>query len=87
MGKFKSILIDFLKGKAVRFALKKLLGSVAAGGIRGFIIKYIVTHFIDEVIAVIEVTVDYIEINRKAKASINEKDRNAATDNLNDLIK
>ena len=45
----KEQLIKFLKTKAVKAALKKLLGSAAAGGIAGFLVTYIVEHLFTEV--------------------------------------
>jgi len=45
----KLILIQFLKGEAIKLALKKLLGSAAAGGIKGWIIKFVVEQLFEEV--------------------------------------
>lgn len=53
---FKSVLnilkvqtIKFLKTSAVKFALKKILGSAVAGGFLGFIITYVVEELFEEV--------------------------------------
>lgn len=45
----KKSLIDFFKGAAIKAALKALLGSATAGGIKGWIIKYVVTELFEEV--------------------------------------
>lgn len=42
-------LMTFLKDRLVKQALKSILGSAAAGGIKGFIIKYIATELFEEV--------------------------------------
>ena len=45
----KEWVISFLKDKAVKIALKKILGNAMAGGIKGWIVKYVVTELYDEV--------------------------------------
>jgi len=47
--KFKVWLIAQLKGQALKLALKKLLGTAAAGGFKVWLIKYIVTELYDEI--------------------------------------
>lgn len=44
----KPALIKFLKTKFIKTALKKILGSAAAGGIKGWIVKYVATELYDE---------------------------------------
>lgn len=44
----KKAFFKFIKGAAVKAALKKILGSAAAGGLRGWIIKFIVLELFDE---------------------------------------
>lgn len=44
----KDQLIKFLKTKAVKAALKRLLGSATAGGFYGFIITYIVENLFEQ---------------------------------------
>lgn len=46
---FKKALIDFLKGSAVKLALKKILGTAAMGGVKGWLIKLIVTELFEEI--------------------------------------
>jgi hypothetical protein len=48
LNNLKPYLIDFLKGQAVKLALKKLLGSAVAGGFKAWLIKYIVTELYEE---------------------------------------
>lgn len=43
----KTPLITFLETTAVKAALKKILGSASAGGIRGWLIKFIVEELFD----------------------------------------
>lgn len=47
--RIKSSLIRFLKTKAVKAALKKILGSAVAGGPYAWIVTYIVSELYDEV--------------------------------------
>jgi len=42
-------LVEHLKGKAVRLALKKILGAAAMGGFKGWLVKFIVTELFEEV--------------------------------------
>lgn len=44
----KSATIKYLKGEAVKIALKKILGSAMAGGIKGWLIKFIVENLFEE---------------------------------------
>lgn len=46
----KTHLINFMKGKAVTFALKKILGSAAMGGFKAWLIKYIVSELFEEIV-------------------------------------
>lgn len=45
----KKIIIEQLKGAAVKAALKKLLGSAVMGGPKAWIIKFIVTELFEEI--------------------------------------
>ena len=49
LGWAKPALIKFLKQKAVKLTLKKVLGNALAGGVKGWLVKYIVTELFDEV--------------------------------------
>ena len=49
MKDFQKNLIAFLKGSAVKLAIKKILGTAAMGGIKGWIIKITVTELFEEV--------------------------------------
>lgn len=46
---FKDWLIPFLKGQAVKAALKKILGSAVMGGFQGWLVKYVVTELYEEI--------------------------------------
>lgn len=46
---FKDYLIKFLRGEAVKLALKKLLGSAAAGGFKAWLVTFVVKELYDEV--------------------------------------
>lgn len=48
MDAFKTQLIKFLKGEFVKLALKKVLGSVAFGGFKGWLVKFIATELFEE---------------------------------------
>jgi hypothetical protein len=51
MKDLQKALIDFLKGSAVKFAVKKLLGSSVGmiAGVKGWLIKYAITELFEEV--------------------------------------
>ena len=44
----RDAVIDHLKGKAVKLALKKFLGSALAGGFKAWLVKFIVTELFEE---------------------------------------
>tara|TARA_Y100000296_G_C5180060_1_gene263671 strand:- start:10543 stop:10845 length:303 start_codon:yes stop_codon:yes gene_type:complete len=46
--KLKELFLKHLKGELVKLALKKLLGSATAGGIKGWLIKTTVEYLYDE---------------------------------------
>ncbi len=77
---------DFLVG-VFKSLLLNLLKMQAAGGVKGWIIKTILTEFAEEVIEFITVNVDYVEIKNKIRGTINETDRNQATTDLNDIMR
>jgi len=78
----EGVLTDVLKS-----IILKALKMQATGGIKGWLIRLIVKEFTEEVIEVIRVTIGYVEIKHKLKDTINEENRDEATDNLNDIIK
>ena len=67
--------------------LLKLLKAQMMGGLRGWLIKTLVREFSEEVILITTDTLDYITITKKAKDTINETDRDAATTTLNDIMR
>lgn len=74
VGVLKSVLISFLKLQAT-------------GGVKGWVIKTILTEFAEEVIEFITVNVDYAEMKNKLRGTINEENRDQATDDLNDIMR
>jgi hypothetical protein len=74
VGVLKSVLLGFLKLQA-------------SGGIKGWIIRTILTEFAEEVIEFITVNVDYAEMKNKVRGTINEENREQATDDLNDIMR
>ena len=44
----KDILFKWLKGKSVKLALKKILGSSVMGGVQAWVIAYIIEYLYDE---------------------------------------
>lgn len=46
---FKKYLIDFLKGSAIKFALRKILGSAVMGGFKAWLVKFVVTELFEHV--------------------------------------
>lgn len=67
--------------------LLSLLKMQAMGGFRGWLLKTLVKEFSEEVIDIATDVIDYIEIKKKIKETINEEDRNTATDKLNDIMR
>lgn len=47
--KIKDILIEQLRGQAVKLALKKFLGTAVGGGFKVWLVKLIVNEFLDEI--------------------------------------
>ena len=47
--RIRDVLLEQLKGAAVKAALKKLLGSATMGGFQAWVIKFIVTELFEEV--------------------------------------
>lgn len=92
----KDKLIEHLKGKAVKLALKKLLGSVAMGGFKAWLLKYIVTNLFEEIaeplvrMALNQVGYIYdkhdgkviVKKMKKASEDGNESDYNDAVDDI-----
>lgn len=92
----KKILLDLLKGQAVKLALKKLLGSAMVGGPKAWLIKFIVTELFEEVAepliryALNQVGYYYDKIDgevkikklNRARENNNEQDYNATIDDI-----
>jgi hypothetical protein len=49
LNKLKILLIKFLRGEAVKLALKNILGSAAASGFKAWLVKIIIKYFYDSV--------------------------------------
>lgn len=45
----RGFLISQLKGEFIKIALKKVLGSSMAGGLRGWIVKYVAEYLFEEI--------------------------------------
>ena len=45
----KDQFIKFLRGEAVKLALKKILGSAAAGGFKAWLVSFVVKELYDEI--------------------------------------
>lgn len=96
MKNLKIQLINFLKGSAVKFALKKFLGSAAAGGFKAWLIKLIVTELFEEIaepllkLALRKGHFIYDKIDgeiklKKIERAKNEEDEDAYTRNIGDV--
>lgn len=86
-GALKSLLNSQTFLGLIQDALLKLLKAQAMGGFRGWLIKTLVREFSEEVIEVATDVIDFIEIKHIARDTINETDRNVATDRLNDILR
>jgi len=71
---------DWLIGK-----LMSLLKMQAIGGLRGWLLRKVVTEFQDEVIEAIELATDFKVRKDVLDGTIDMEDRDAATDVLNDI--
>lgn len=67
--------------------LLKLLKMQALGGFRGWLLRLVVKEFSEEIVVVLADTTEYIIVTKKAKGTINETDRDKATDTLNDIMR
>ena len=47
---FKKYLIDFLKGSAIKAALRKILGSALMGGFKAWLVKFAVTELFEQLV-------------------------------------
>lgn len=65
----------------------KLLKLPILGGIQGWLIGFVVKHFVKEVIETINVVHDYIEIIDRSEDTIDMENRDEATDILNDIMR
>lgn len=45
---FQNKIVDFLKDKLVKLALKKILGSAVMGGFKAWLIKFVVTEVVEK---------------------------------------
>lgn len=72
---------------AIQDGLLKLLKAQMMGGFRGWLIKTLVREFSEEVVNVVSDTLDYIEIKKKADATVDMEDRDEATTVLNDIMR
>lgn len=92
----KAALINFLKGAAVKYALKKLLGSAVMGGFRAWLVKFIVEELFEYVaepiiklavrksLLVYDKGIGKIRIKRIEKAK-EEGDESGYIDNISDV--
>lgn len=58
----------------------------AMGGLKGWLIATVVKEFSEEVVEFIEVNLTNIQIKRKVNGTVNNEDRNEATNDLNDVF-
>tara|TARA_R110002012_G_scaffold168596_1_gene332135 strand:- start:3505 stop:3819 length:315 start_codon:yes stop_codon:yes gene_type:complete len=90
--------VAYLKGRAVKLALKKILGSAVAGGFKAWLIKFAVEELVDEVgipvvnAGIVEVKFYFDKKNgekvsikiEKARESGSDEDYDNAVDELYD---
>lgn len=80
-----------LSAQQVKDALKNLIIKAlklqVSGGFRAWLIRIIVTEFADELIGIASRVSDYLSISKKMDDTINNEDRNEATDDLNDVMR
>lgn len=88
---FYALLSKLFKSKEFKVFLTKqlykLLKLPILGGVQGFLIGFVVKHFVKEVIETINVIHDYIEIVDRSEDTIDMEDRDESTDILNDIMR
>lgn len=72
---------------ALKHLFLNLLKLQSVGGIKGWLIGFVVKEFAEEVVELITVHVEYADIKRRINRTVNNEDRNEATDNLNDVMR
>jgi len=68
---------------ALKSLFLQLLKLQSMGGIKGWLIGFVVKEFAEEVIEFITVHVEYADIKRRINRTVKNEDRNEATDDLN----
>ena len=86
-GTLNGVLSSSYFKSAFRDLLIKVLKLQAFGGIRGWIVNFVVTYFSDEVIERVGNVLDYVEIKVKTDETIEMENRDEATDLLNDIMR
>lgn len=86
-------ILEQLKGQAVKLALKKILGSAAAGGFKAWLVKFVVENLWDEFVeplmnaALVEVKYIKDKIDGKITADKIEKARRSGdASSYNDAV-
>ena len=53
------------------------------GGVKGWLIGFVVKEFSKEIVELITLHIEYADIKSRINRTVNNEDRNEATDNLN----
>jgi len=68
---------------ALKSLFLQLLKLQSMGGIKGWLIGFVVKEFAEEVIEFITVHVEYADIKRRINRTVKNENRDQATDDLN----
>lgn len=78
----KGVLISALKS-----LLLKLLKLQSLGGVKGWLVGFIVKEFSKEVVELITLHIEYADVKSRINGTVNNENRNEATDNINDVMR
>ncbi|MCK5711487.1 MAG: hypothetical protein KAI25_02100 [Hyphomicrobiaceae bacterium] len=81
LNKHKDAIVEAIKSMIISF-----LKLQVSGGVRGWLIATLLKEFAEEVVEFITINVDHLEIKHKVAKTIDNKDRDNATDTLNDIF-
>ena len=83
----KVVLLSEQFKQALQNLFLKILKLQVSGGIRGWLIKTLITECTEEVIEIMSDTVEYIDISVRSDSTVDMENRNEATDELNDIMR
>ena len=68
---------------ALKSLFLKVLKLQTMGGVKGWLVGFVVKEFAEEVVEFITVHIEYADIKSRINRTVNNEDRNEATSDLN----